>query len=73
MDAGVQVALEAGSAYIFGNNETYEKRLKELGTAIIDLSPAELKPFREKVQPVWDLLKKNVPPAVYDAYTNALR
>lgn len=72
VDGGVQVALEAGSRYIFGKNDEYEAKLKEIGTVIIDLDPSELKLFREKVQPAWDLLKKNVPAAIYEVYTKAL-
>ena len=73
MDDGVQVALKAGSEYIFGNNDKYEAELNKLGTVIIDLSPEQLKPFREKVQIVWDMLKEKVPAEVYDAYVDALK
>ncbi|MCC8191188.1 MAG: TRAP transporter substrate-binding protein [Planctomycetes bacterium] len=72
VDDGVQVARKAGSEYIFSQNDEYEARLKELGTTIIELDAEGLKPFRKAVQPVWDLLQKNVPAAVYDAYVGAL-
>lgn len=73
MDDGVQAALKAGSDYIFSKNASYEKSLKELGTTIVELSPEQLKPFRDLVKPVWELLEKNIPAPVYQAYTQALK
>ncbi|MCL2000752.1 MAG: TRAP transporter substrate-binding protein, partial [Planctomycetes bacterium] len=72
VDDGMVVTLKASSNYIFGNNEMYERELRARGLQIIDLSPEQLLPFRDRVKNVWEELQKNIDPEVYDAYVKAL-
>jgi len=73
VDGAAQAALQAAADYTSSNAESIEKELKSIGVEIIDLTPEELAPFAEKTKGVWDMIKADCNPEVYDAYIAAMQ
>jgi tripartite ATP-independent transporter DctP family solute receptor len=69
---GGKEAVKAAANFAFSNTEKFEKLVKDVGTKIVDLNPKELSFFADASQPVWEMVRKDCPQDVYDAYIKAL-
>lgn len=56
LEDGVKIAFDATSAYVHGENN---RKLKELGVMVIDLTPAAISPFCVPAVNMKELLEQN--------------
>lgn len=73
VDGGAKAAMEAAAQFTATNSDRIEKELAKAGVKIIDLTPQEQKTFADATKGVWDMIKKDCEPAVYDSYVSAMK
>lgn len=73
VEGAAQAAMKAAADYTGSNAERIEKELKDFEVEIIDFTPEELEPFAEKTKGVWDMIKADCEPEVYDTYTSTMQ
>lgn len=54
------------------NYDRYLSEMKSKGTVLINLTPEELKPFKDRAMKIWSMIEKDVDPKVYKSYMDAV-
>lgn len=72
VDQASDIAIASTRQWIVDNNERMIQHMKDAGVTFITLTPEEVAPFRVLAEPVWETIRAQVDPRLWDAHMTAL-
>ena len=73
IDESIAYAIAEGEKYIRSNDKVYAKKMTNFGVTMNTLTEDQLGAFKVKVEGIYDLIKEQVSPKVYETYTKNIK